>query len=83
MAVRPDARQRRAAAKTTLGCATYWFIGRNMSDEADGKIAGHHGGSERVLPCFSIIPRGAIEQRGQCGPSAQCGTTGLVMQAWL
>jgi hypothetical protein len=82
MAVRPDARQRHAAGKTTLGCGTYWFIGRNMSDGADGKIAGQNG-SERVLPCFWIIPRGAIEQRGRCGPSARCGTTGAVMQAWL
>ena len=39
------------------------------------------GGSERVFPCFSIIPRGAIEQHGRCGPSARCGTTGSVMQA--
>jgi pimeloyl-ACP methyl ester carboxylesterase len=26
--------------------------------------AEHFGGSERVLPCFSIVPRGAIERRG-------------------
>jgi hypothetical protein len=37
-------------AKPHSAAQRIWFIGRNMSDGTDGKIDGHHGGSERVLP---------------------------------
>jgi hypothetical protein len=74
---RPSCSQRHAGAAGGASTCTRPYWGGGLAE------AEQIGGSERVLPCFSIIPRDAIEQRGRCGPTARCGTTGSVMQAGL